>query len=90
VDLLLAIGVPPKDARADAEGIEHHVSPATLAAFARFLTRTRPSTGNALQGARTRLRKTPHLKIETPRIGPAGHAAEPHAVIDGTGPCPSS
>ncbi len=39
VDLLLAVGVPPEDARADAEGIEHHVSPATLAAFARFLGR---------------------------------------------------
>jgi DtxR family manganese transport transcriptional regulator len=39
VDLLIAVGVPPEDARADAEGIEHHVSPATLAAFARFLGR---------------------------------------------------
>ncbi len=38
-ELLLALGVPPEDARADAEGIEHHVSPATLAAFARFLNR---------------------------------------------------
>jgi DtxR family manganese transport transcriptional regulator len=36
-DVLLALGVPAEDARADAEGIEHHVSPATLAAFARFL-----------------------------------------------------
>jgi DtxR family manganese transport transcriptional regulator len=38
VDLLVAIGVPLEDARADAEGIEHHVSPATLAAFAKFLS----------------------------------------------------
>ncbi len=38
-DLLLALGVPADDARVDAEGIEHHVSPATLAAFARFLNR---------------------------------------------------
>jgi DtxR family manganese transport transcriptional regulator len=37
VDLLIAVGVPPADAEADAEGIEHHVSPATLAAFGRFL-----------------------------------------------------
>jgi DtxR family manganese transport transcriptional regulator len=37
VDLLVAVGVPLEDARADAEGIEHHVSPGTLAAFARFL-----------------------------------------------------
>ena len=39
LDVLLALGVPPDDAKADAEGIEHHVSPATLAAFARFLRR---------------------------------------------------
>ena len=41
LDLLLALGVPAADAKADAEGIEHHVSPATLAAFARFLRRTK-------------------------------------------------
>ena len=40
VDLLLAVGVPAEAAEQDAEGIEHHVSPATLAAFARFLGRT--------------------------------------------------
>ena len=39
VDLLLAIGVPPEAAEQDAEGIEHHVSDATLAAFGRFLSR---------------------------------------------------
>ncbi len=37
VDLLLAVGVPSEAAESDAEGIEHHVSDATLAAFARFL-----------------------------------------------------
>ena len=37
VDLLLAVGVSREDAENDAEGIEHHVSPATLEAFARFL-----------------------------------------------------
>jgi DtxR family manganese transport transcriptional regulator len=37
VDLLVAVGVPLEDAESDAEGIEHHVSPATLEAFARFL-----------------------------------------------------
>lgn len=37
VDLLVAVGVPPEDAENDAEGIEHHVSPRTLEAFARFL-----------------------------------------------------
>ncbi|MBV8096078.1 MAG: manganese-binding transcriptional regulator MntR [Acetobacteraceae bacterium] len=39
VDLLVAIGVPVEDAETDAEGIEHHVSEATLAAFGRFLER---------------------------------------------------
>jgi len=37
VDLLMAVGVPREDAENDAEGIEHHVSPQTLEAFARFL-----------------------------------------------------
>jgi DtxR family manganese transport transcriptional regulator len=37
VDLLLAVGVPAESAELDAEGIEHHVSDITLAAFARFL-----------------------------------------------------
>jgi DtxR family transcriptional regulator, manganese transport regulator len=39
VDLLLAVGVPTEAAESDAEGIEHHVSDTTLAAFARFLAR---------------------------------------------------
>ncbi|MGN7838953.1 manganese-binding transcriptional regulator MntR [Stenotrophomonas sp. 22385] len=34
---LLALGVDPDSARRDAEGIEHHVSEATLAAFDAFL-----------------------------------------------------
>ena len=37
VDVLRALGVPAEAAEQDAEGIEHHVSDATLAAFARFL-----------------------------------------------------
>ena len=37
VDLLLAVGVPAEAAESDAEGLEHHVSDATLAAFERFL-----------------------------------------------------
>ena len=37
VDVLVAIGVPRESAEADAEGLEHHVSETTLAAFARFL-----------------------------------------------------
>jgi DtxR family manganese transport transcriptional regulator len=34
---LLAVGVPPDAAKADAEGIEHYVSDETLAAFSRHL-----------------------------------------------------
>jgi DtxR family manganese transport transcriptional regulator len=37
VDLLLAVGVPREAAEADAEGIEHYVSAATLHAFEAFL-----------------------------------------------------
>jgi DtxR family manganese transport transcriptional regulator len=37
VELLLALGVPEDVAEEDAEGMEHHVSEATLAAFGRFL-----------------------------------------------------
>ena len=37
VAFLEALGVPVATARADAEGIEHHVSPATLAAMNKFL-----------------------------------------------------
>jgi DtxR family manganese transport transcriptional regulator len=37
VDLLLAIGAPREAAEADAEGVEHYVSQATLDAFAAFL-----------------------------------------------------
>jgi DtxR family manganese transport transcriptional regulator len=37
VDLLRAVGVPAEAAEADAEGMEHHVSDATLRAFAQFL-----------------------------------------------------
>lgn len=37
VALLLAVGVPVEAAEADAEGMEHYVSDATLAAFGTFL-----------------------------------------------------
>ena len=39
VEVLTTLGVPEEVAEADAEGIEHFVSPATLAAFAAFLDR---------------------------------------------------
>ncbi len=37
VDLLKAVGVPSEAAEQDAEGIEHHVSDATMRAFEHFL-----------------------------------------------------
>jgi len=37
VDLLLAVGAPREAAEADAEGIEHYVSQATLKAFEAYL-----------------------------------------------------
>lgn len=39
VDLLRAVGVPEEAAEQDAEGIEHHVSETSLAAFSQFLGR---------------------------------------------------
>jgi DtxR family manganese transport transcriptional regulator len=39
VAFLEALGVSPAIARSDAEGIEHHVSPETLAAFEKFVAR---------------------------------------------------
>jgi DtxR family manganese transport transcriptional regulator len=39
VAFLLSLGVPEKISEMDAEGIEHHVSPETLAAFERRLKR---------------------------------------------------
>lgn len=44
VDLLRRIGVPPELAEADAEGIEHHVSEATLKVIVAWLAR---QEGNA-------------------------------------------
>ena len=55
VALLRAVGVPAEDAELDAEGIEHHVSDATLAAFARFLDRHRPVRGSGAAGAKSSL-----------------------------------
>lgn len=39
---LIALGVPEDIARRDSEGIEHHVSPETLAIFAAFTAKTVP------------------------------------------------
>ena len=42
VDLLVTVGVPREAAESDAEGLEHHVSDTTLAAFARFIAKSTP------------------------------------------------
>jgi DtxR family transcriptional regulator, manganese transport regulator len=42
VEFLQSLGIPPAVANSDAEGIEHHVSGETLAAFERHLRRRRP------------------------------------------------
>lgn len=44
-ELLVSLGVDPETADADAEGIEHHVSKATLAAFRKHLSKQRRARG---------------------------------------------
>lgn len=41
LEFLTVLGVPRADAETDAEGIEHHISPATFSAIKRFLSRPR-------------------------------------------------
>lgn len=43
-DFLLSLGVPAEVVEADAEGIEHHVSDATLAAMRRFVQTCRDAS----------------------------------------------
>ena len=45
VRLLLAVGVPAEAAEADAEGMEHYASEATLEAFARYLVQPKGAEG---------------------------------------------
>jgi len=56
VDTLLALGVPPEAAEADAEGMEHFVSEPTRTAFLQFLKSLRSLSAPALEdvGARPR------------------------------------
>ena len=55
VAFLVALGVPPSTARADAEGIEHHVSAETLDAMEKFLRAApTPSSGAGSQARRQR------------------------------------
>ena len=53
VEFLLAVGVPAEAAEVDAEGLEHHVSDATLKAFAEFLRErgSAPLSGSAGTGS---------------------------------------
>jgi len=45
------LGVEPETAEADTEGIEHHVSERTLAAFSRFLSGNRDGSHEDEPGA---------------------------------------
>ncbi len=45
VRFLRTLGIPEATAQRDAEGIEHHVSPETLAAFKRAIARDEKSSG---------------------------------------------
>ena len=47
VGLLMAVGVPERQAELDAEGMEHHASEATLKAFAGYLGRSAARRGRA-------------------------------------------
>jgi len=52
VDLLVAIGAPREAAEADAEGVEHYVSDATLLAFEAFLRGRGGASASALRQRR--------------------------------------
>lgn len=54
VEFLEALGVPEAAARVDAEGIEHHVSAETLAAFEAFLASRRKGGSRRPPGAQPR------------------------------------
>lgn len=45
VEFLCGLGVPEREARMDAEGMEHHLSPETLAAFERVVMAKRKERG---------------------------------------------
>ena len=59
VAFLELLGVPRTDAMADAEGIEHHVGPATLAAMNKFLAAERPRRRAGKQSTRQAKRSQP-------------------------------
>jgi DtxR family transcriptional regulator, manganese transport regulator len=59
VAFLELLGVPRTDAMADAEGIEHHVGPATLAAMNKFLAAERPRRRAGKQSTRPAKRSQP-------------------------------
>ena len=59
VAFLELLGVPRTDAMADAEGIEHHVGPATLAAMNKFLAAKPPRRRAGKQSTRPAKRSQP-------------------------------
>ncbi len=88
VDLLRAVGVGREDAESDAEGIEHHVSDATLVAFARFLGLTPPPAAPLQGPAKSSLSADPESAItRRSRASGAGESGRDPAAAEGaTGP----
>ena len=75
VELLIAVGAPRDAAEADAEGIEHYVSNATLRAFEAFLRNEREPSASDRRPAgegrwRGRCDAAPALRSEAPAAFP--------------------
>jgi len=60
IAFLESLGISAATARADAEGIEHHVSPETLAAFERQLCRDQPPKPSSRKAAIKRIPISDH------------------------------
>jgi DtxR family manganese transport transcriptional regulator len=91
VDLLRAVGVTADDAESDAEGIEHHVSDATLAAFGRFLRHHAASGSPPAEVVKSSLSRPPESAINAGSrasgAGESGLAQKSRAAAEGaTGP----
>ena len=76
VTFLEALGVPPSTARADAEGIEHHVSAETLGAMEKFL-RAAPKKNGGREGP-----PQPRGGCSAPTLSPSQAGSENAALRD--------
>lgn len=80
VAFLRALGVPARAAEEDAEGIEHHVSRATLAAMARHLAR---AGARESAGVDTPPRRSSRARTGVQGIGGARGRSATAAAVDG-------